>query len=425
MGKKRNNTPKTTKKSDPPQTPPPSGKQPSGIPPTQSSVAPLPGLVEDNLFFLIIYASAVRMFTKHSTKDITSPAFFEESRKETSDALIKIVVLAAITLIVLGSKLRKRLGYYNKHVQAGFGRTLMSYISYIPLLAVLFSFVFVFGLTLFSNHEAVQTSRTVFKTNMLDIKECKEIIKMASRAKMNWTTDRHPAVPTVDMNVEEAFQDKDKAKLTKIFDERLSPFIEKTLGITRNSVRADDMFIVKYSAIEKGGYDLSPPVGNAFLHRSRILHEGIPISKGERYILVLFMHIDQFDFETKQSYGLHPFSTWLNIGYMESWFNERYQGLKTELIDVQGQSLSHKYLRTIFYTLMYSTRLFSDFVGTVTPGGKFIEILDSDKTGEQGANWLHGQHMRLNEFGERVRADQTCDAEGAKLTNRGAEDIFK
>lgn len=154
MGKKRNNTPKTTKKSDPPQTPPPSGKQPSGIPPTQSSVAPLPGLVEDNLFVLIIYASAVRMFTKHSTKDITSPAFFEESRKETSDALIKIVVLAAIaTLTVLGSKLRKRLGYYNKHVQVGFSRTLMSYISYIPLLAVLFSFVFVFGLTLFSNPE--------------------------------------------------------------------------------------------------------------------------------------------------------------------------------------------------------------------------------------------------------------------------------
>lgn len=137
------------------------------------------------------------------------------------------------------------------------------------------------------------------------------------------------------------------------------------------------------------------------------------------------MHIDQFDFETKQSYGLHPFNTWLNIGYMESWFNERYQGLKTELIDAQGQSLSHKYLRAVLYTLMYSTRLFSAFVGTVTPGGKFIEILDSDKTGEQGVNWLHGQHMRLNEFGERVRADQTCDAGGAKLTNRGAEDIFK
>lgn len=97
---------------------------------------------------------------------------------------------------------------------------------------------------------------------------------MASRAKMDSTTDRHLAVPTVDMNVEEAFQDKDKAKLTKIFDERLSPFIEKTLGITRNSVRADDMFIVKYSAIEKGGQTgLKPHTDEAYFSVNILLSD--------------------------------------------------------------------------------------------------------------------------------------------------------
>ena len=213
------------------------------------------------------------MLIKQSAKDITSPTFFSDSRRETCDALLKITMLTVVVFFILSGKLRKRLEYYRKK-QPNFKSRFMSCMSYLPVLSVVASFAFCFFMTLFSNPEAVQTSRTVFKTQMLTPKECKEIIKMASRAKMDWTTDRHPAVPTVDMNIEEAFQEKDKKQLTEIFDFRLSPFIEKTLGVPRRAVRADDAFIVKYSAVEKGGQTgLKPHTDEAYFSVNILLSD--------------------------------------------------------------------------------------------------------------------------------------------------------
>jgi hypothetical protein len=53
-----------------------------------------------------------------------------------------------------------------------------------------------------------------------------------------------------------------------------------------------------------------------------VLHEGLPTTKGTRYILVGFNSIDEKDPLTNQSTNLSIFSSWLNFAWMQVRFRE-------------------------------------------------------------------------------------------------------
>ena len=142
--------------------------------------------------------------------------------------------------------------------------------------------------------------------------------------------DRHEAYPTTDLNVVVDFTEEDKKVLKRILDARLSPILERVYGVTRDSIRANDIFLVRYDGegqnkltvhqdsshisfnillndeFEGGGtrfhnrydgthMDARPKVGQVLINNAVVHHEGLPTTKGTRYILVGFMNVDVKD----------------------------------------------------------------------------------------------------------------------------------
>lgn len=137
-----------------------------------------------------------------------------------------------------------------------------------------------------------------------------------------WTKDRHTSYPTTDLNVvTDPFTAEDRAWLAEKLNARLSVLMERTFGVFRGAVRANDIFVVRYEpggqtnlrrhtdssfisfniilndGFEGGGtrfhsrpdgthIDVKPPaVGYGILSNANILHEGLATTNGTRYIL--------------------------------------------------------------------------------------------------------------------------------------------
>ncbi len=152
-------------------------------------------------------------------------------------------------------------------------KDLPSYI--LPLINIFF--LASLAMLIFYSPNNLDTARQVYLAPLLRPEECQAIIDIAERAAarnaqraendiamlaisndenaqsrtkslqkvLEWPSgykkDRHSSYPTTDLNVAIDFNDDDKAYLKKILDSRLSPLLERVYGVTRDSVRANDV----------------------------------------------------------------------------------------------------------------------------------------------------------------------------------------
>lgn len=203
----------------------------------------------------------------------------------------------------------------------------------------------------------ITTSRHVYQAPLLSKSECQLIINMANHAAqrntiqaekeissiptflddadmdeeiMNqkkkldsllssppgWRKDRHQSYTTTDLNTVIDFTNEDLKQISTLLHSRLSPILEKIYGVSRDSIRANDMFVVRYDAdfgqnslarhtdsshisfnvllndeFEGGGtryhdsmrgeyYDAKPKPGDVLINNAMVSHEGLATTKG-------------------------------------------------------------------------------------------------------------------------------------------------
>lgn len=153
---------------------------------------------------------------------------------------------------------------------------------------------------------------------LLSKEECKDILDICTK-KTEWTTARHSAFATTDIPIR---NDPQLSYLEPLVKERLFPELANFYGFKTTDLDFRDIFLVKYSAnaqkglkmhtdgclfsltllisdpsdFEGGGtyYQSIDKVihlnqGDVAYHDARVMHSGIDITKGSRYILVAFI----------------------------------------------------------------------------------------------------------------------------------------
>ncbi|KAG2220812.1 hypothetical protein INT45_004473 [Circinella minor] len=182
----------------------------------------------------------------------------------------------------------------------------------------------------------LQENRLVFNSRRLDsfqtpqkiqhlfsFEECSNILKQCSELNSGWTTARHSAFPTTDIPIRKD-NNNNLGYLIDWLYERLFPQMSSYYGFhyTRRDLDFRDVFIVKYAADAQRGLklhtdgclmsfnllishqddfqgggtyfesidnDVQLNQGDCVFHDARIMHRGIDITQGERYILVGFV----------------------------------------------------------------------------------------------------------------------------------------
>ena len=205
------------------------------------------------------------------------------------------------------------------------------------------------------------------------------------REPRGWQKDRHKTYLTTDLNlVTDFFTHEDRQWLAQHLQNRLATILSRLYGIPLSSIRANDLFVVRYDAasndnnnnsvddnassfrnhldihtdsghisfnvllnedFEGGGtrfwqrqgkddevpfITMKPRVGDMIFHSASLRHEGLPITKGTRLILVGFLSVDRLwmeQEETKNSNaqkgevvyshtGLSWYSSWLSLPWL-------------------------------------------------------------------------------------------------------------
>jgi hypothetical protein len=159
-------------------------------------------------------------------------------------------------------------------------------------------------------------------SQLLSNAECQDILNICSKQK-DWTTDRHSAFATTDIPIR---TDPQLEYLEPLVKQRLFPELANHYGFKASDLEFRDIFLVKYSATAQKGLKIhtdgclfsltlliSDPKdfegggtyyqsidkvihldqGDVAYHDARVMHSGIDITKGSRYILVGF--IDTID----------------------------------------------------------------------------------------------------------------------------------
>ena len=202
----------------------------------------------------------------------------------------------------------------------------------------------------------MQASQTVFTTNLFSSKLCNDIITASedyAKSRKNeyysvwrtlcqgdavdkngWSTARHSHAPTTDIQFEMLKQSDPKVynrAMTRLGLLKTKLAIE-ILNILPRRIDMDDIFVVKYEAgkkgsqdflmkhrdgstvtfnillsdttdFEGGGTELFEPYntdihlkqGGCLSHYGLLSHAGKKITKGSRYVLVVFMQIENFE----------------------------------------------------------------------------------------------------------------------------------
>ena len=206
----------------------------------------------------------------------------------------------------------------------------------------------------------ITTARRVYQAPLLKLSECQMIIDMAKRAAernakiaqaglalpivssdeiddeekrieytkllqwpQGWKKDRHTSYPTTDLNVVVDFEKEDLDVLSKLLNARLSPLLERIYGISKDSIRANDMFVVRYDGAGQqalnphtdyshisfnillndefvgGGtrfynrlnqetFDARPKPGDVLINNAMVTHEGLATTKGMYVVFFVF-----------------------------------------------------------------------------------------------------------------------------------------
>ncbi len=95
-----------------------------------------------------------------------------------------------------------------------------------------------------------------------------------------WKKDRHASYPTTDMSVVADFQNSDLHIISSLLSARLSPLLEKIYGITKSSIRANDMFVVRYDG--DGQQALTPHTDSSHISFNILLNDGF-VGGGTRF----------------------------------------------------------------------------------------------------------------------------------------------
>lgn len=153
---------------------------------------------------------------------------------------------------------------------------------------------------------------------LLSLTECQHILEVCER-QTEWTTDRHSAFATTDIPIR---SDPQLAHLEQVVKDRLFPELAEYYEFKESDIEFRDIFLVKYNVnaqkglkihtdgclfsltllvsnpndFEGGGtyYQSIDQVlhlgqGDVAYHDARVMHSGIDITKGSRYILVAFI----------------------------------------------------------------------------------------------------------------------------------------
>jgi len=268
--------------------------------------------------------------------------------------------------------------------------------------------------------------------------------------------------------ITDPFTPEDRAFLSERFDARLAPLIERTFGIPARSIRANDLFVVRYDAAEGGGHrtflknhtdssDISFNIllndafegggtrfwnrnieqpfahvqptrpGTVLMHSATINHEGVTVTKGTRMILVGFLSVDRVDpFNTTVSTGLSWQASWGCWAWLSTKFKQEY-GLvsaRTAEDEQTGWPANNKYVRGLLSLMTIIFEVVNDAFGTHR-----VEELVSDKAADffihsldqeyetkkkqsgvssiSGAIWWAGQNIFVDISGRKAKEWET------------------
>ncbi|CAB9507265.1 Procollagen-lysine 2-oxoglutarate 5-dioxygenase [Seminavis robusta] len=234
-----------------------------------------------------------------------------------------------------------------------------------------------------------------------------------------WQKTRHASYPTTDLNlVTDPFTGQDRAWLGQRFHARLAPLLSRIFGIPPRSIRANDMFVVRYDAppddnddetvhraylanhtddsdisfnillndeFEGGGtrfwdrlhqqpFALVQPTepGTVLTHSALINHEGATVTKGTRMILVGFLSVDKVDpFHPDQSTGLSFWASWGSGSWLTTKFKQAHMIRKRgssvpspERGNQQKQWTNSVYVRRLILDLIGFFQVMGDAFGT-------------------------------------------------------------
>ncbi|GAX27403.1 procollagen-lysine,2-oxoglutarate 5-dioxygenase 1 [Fistulifera solaris] len=305
------------------------------------------------------------------------------------------------------------------------------------------------------------TSRQVFEAPLFTKEECQHVIQMAERAALQnyetasrenkahdtllmppggWQKTRHGSYPTTDLNlVTDPFTKEDRQWLSDRLDSRLAPMLSRVYGVPIKSLRAADMFLVRYDgdqrnfleyhtdsgdisfnvllnqdfegggtrfwnrAIDQPFAHVHPTqVGDVLAHSAQIHHEGYPVTNGTRIILVGFISVDNVDPFTGASTGLSWFASWGCL----NWLDHKVRSLHNKSLDrlakpSERQSVEvgdSAYMRGFF---LHLTHLFRGLGDRFTRHDVKRLVAETDRdayltslnVAQRGASWYKGQQI--------------------------------
>jgi len=355
-----------------------------------------------------------------------------------------------------------------------------------------FTFLVIVFLLIASSPNNIYSARQVFLSALLLPNECQHIINMAEEAASRnagqaeselavspeiktkkeigklekilmkprgWQKDRHEAYPTTDLNVVHDLQSNDRDYLEQILDARLSPLLERIYGVSRESIRANDMFVVRYDgdfgqqslrrhtdsshisfnvllndAFEGGGtrfhnraansyMDVKPQPGQVLINNALVDHEGLATKSGTRYILVGFMNIDRKNPFTGESLQLHSFASWFSFPWLMCSLNEAVKDLLSEYSTEESRGLmssiaSNSLMTKLLLRVILAFETIGDYYaphGVVSlvdekDTEQYIQALTVDyeqnKASLRKSTWFTGQHINVA-FDGKV-GDEVC-----------------
>lgn len=312
-------------------------------------------------------------------------------------------------------------------------------------------------------------SRAVFEAPLLSSEECQRILDFAYQAAqqnaenaaanetsadaallkepIGWQKSRHTIYQTTDLNlVTDPFTREQREYISKRMDARLAPLLERIFGVTPRAIRANDMFVVRYDAEERtflekhtddadisfnillsddfegGGTQfwnrleerpfahVQPQKGQVITHSALIHHEGMPVTRGVRHILVGFLAVDHIDPFTAEPTGLSWFSSWLSLPFLHVKFKDGWMATKTRRtrtlrnLSPQRKWTDNKYVRSLFRDLINYIEYCGD-VGAPhvhynlvaeTNKSDYLKSMDESFQAQENppvASWFRGQQL--------------------------------
>ncbi|KAI9485491.1 MAG: hypothetical protein EXX96DRAFT_545294 [Benjaminiella poitrasii] len=174
----------------------------------------------------------------------------------------------------------------------------------------------------FSQIRRDEFSKPARHCQLLSRAECQSILAICAK-QSDWTTDRHSAFATTDIPIR---TDRQLQSLEPLVKERLFPELAQHYGFKADDLDFRDIFLVKYAATGQKGLRMHTDgclfsitvlisheddfegggtyfksiddivylkQGDSAYHDAHVMHSGVDITKGERYVLVGF--IDTLD----------------------------------------------------------------------------------------------------------------------------------